>query len=315
MDQAALVNFGLIRKGSPQAENDAGTRTIIVTGLGRSGTSMIAALLAEMGILSREQAYETTFDDREFLHLLKFRDYGGLQAAIRARNQVSTLWAFKIPSLHGFLEPQQLRMFSNPRLVVVFRNPVAVAERHALAEYAEPVESFFEAVIGVCSLTSFIQAADCPALLVSYEKALSFPDQLVTALAEFCCVTLDGSRRERVRAMIRPNDTDYARTARRQYDGNIDGIFEGAVIGWCREIGEAGPVEVDLLVDGIVRLSATADGFRDDLQQAGIGDGRHAFGISTYGLDIKPSSIMSVRVSGRSFEVPGSGKRVWEYWR
>ncbi|HEX5325914.1 MAG TPA: hypothetical protein VFW75_04530 [Acetobacteraceae bacterium] len=316
MNRGDLVNKGLIWKGQPGSDQPLpANRTIIVSGLGRSGTSMVATLLAELGIISADDAYEETLDDREFLHLLKFRQVDEFRTAIAQRNQRSSVWGFKLPSIHGYLEPPDLLAFRNPRLVITVRDVVAVAERHAIAEHADPLLSFFEAADGLADLIRFLRAVICPTLLVSYEKAVSLHDEFITALCQFCGCPIDDALRDRLAAIIHPNKLEYARTARRRYDGNIDGMFNGNLVGWCREIGEAAPVRLDLLVDGEIRSSFLAGQSRDDLKRAGIGDGSHGFTASTEGLGIIPASILSVRVSGRTFEIPGSGKAAWEYWR
>lgn len=316
MEHADLVNKGLIWKDQPGTDQPLpANRTIIVSGLGRSGTSMVAALLAELGIISACDAYEETLDDREFLHLLKFRRADQFRVAIAQRNHRSSVWGFKLPSIHGYMPPTEILAFRNPRLVITLRDVVAVAERHAIAEHADPLSSFFEAADGLADLIRFLRAAACPILLVSYEKAISLHDEFITALCQFCGCPIDDALRDRLAAIIHPNNMEYARTARRRFDGNIDGIFNGNLIGWCREIGEAAPVRLDLLVDGEIRSSFLAGQSRDDLKHAGIGDGSHGFAASIEGLGIIPASVLSVRVSGRTFEIPGSGKAAWEYWR
>ncbi len=315
MTATELLNKGVIRSGEADAGNEPAERTIIVSGLGRSGTSMVAAMLAGFGILSTEIAYETTLDDREFLHLLKFRQAGDFRAAIAARNQLSRIWGFKLPAINGYLEAPELHAFRNPRLIIVFRDPVAVAARHAIAEQTDPLASFFETLSGMSDLVGFLRAAECPILLVSYEKAVTLPDQFVTALAGFCGVELDAAGRERAIAIVRPNNLEYAQNARRRYEGNIDGIFDSHLVGWCREIGELEPARLVLLVNGVVRLSFSADHLRDDLCEAGIGNGRHGFVQSLHGLGVVRASILTVRVEGRIFDVPGSGKCAWQYQR
>ncbi|HEY6430559.1 MAG TPA: hypothetical protein VIZ17_01135 [Acetobacteraceae bacterium] len=272
-------------------------------------------MLGELGILSRDKAYQATFEDREFLHLFRFSETDSLPAAIAERNNLASIWGFKIPSLHGYLEPHELRAFRNPHLIIVFRDLVAVAQRHAIAELTDPLEAFFEASSGMSDLIAFLRATDCPALLVSYEKAVSLHDQFVTALAQFCGVPVDEAQRQRLNRMILPNNMSYADVARRRYEGNVDGIFDGCLVGWCRELDEPDPVHLDLLIDGIPHLSFKANRFRIDLRQAGIGHGSYAFAESLHALGLSPDAVLSVRVSGRLYELPGSGKSLWQYWR
>lgn len=60
--------------------------------------------------------------------------------------------------------------------------------------------------------------------------------------------------------------------------GHVDRICDGLIFGWVKEARHPGPVTIDVMVDG--KLSASglrADRFRDDVRQAGFGDGRFGF--------------------------------------
>lgn len=314
MELPDLVNRGFILRVPPGT--DAQTqRTIIVSGIGRSGTSMIASVLAGLGILSTADAYPTTLDDREFLHLFRHSNIENIAAAIRARDSRNDIWAFKLPSIHGYMRPDGIRAFRNPRMVMVFRDPVATAVRHSIAEYMDAEFSFFENIQGMQDIARFIESVDCPMLLVSYEKAISSPDNLVAILAEFCGVAVDAAQRDRLRTIVQPDNAAYAETARRHYEGNIDGIIEGVLHGWCREADDPEPVLLDLLVDGTPAASFRAGLPRNDLRNAGIGDGSCGFRVDLGPLNVPPAAILTVRVAGRSFEIAGSGKPARGYRR
>ncbi len=62
------------------------------------------------------------------------------------------------------------------------------------------------------------------------------------------------------------------------YKGNFDGIKGLYVIGWAyNEINPQERVEVVILTDDVPVAEGVADQFREDLLQAGIGDGKHGF--------------------------------------
>jgi hypothetical protein len=290
-------------------------RTIIVTGVGRSGTSMAAALLAGAGILDRANAYDVTLEDRELLHVLTAQDRPGLFEAIRRRNQATNVWAFKIPNLHGYLAPADLGLFRNPHLVILMRGIAAIAHRHATAERLDPARAFFETAETMTTLVEFLKSVDCPTLVVSYEKTLLHPEATVRALMAFAQLPLTDDLLNQLTALIHPEDRAYARTAARSFTGNIDGLFDGHLVGWCWEDGESRPVSLDLLVNGVSVQTVRADTFRDDLRDAGIGNGCHGFDIDTAPLNLASGAILAVRVSGRTFQVPGSGQPVWRYAR
>jgi hypothetical protein len=290
-------------------------RTVIATGLGRSGTSMVAALLARAGILDRGKAYEVTLEDRELLHVLTAQDRPALIEAIRRRNETAGVWAFKIPNLHGYLTPADLGLFRNPQLIVLMRDAAAVAHRHATAERLELPHAFLDTAQTMAAFLVFLITASCPTLVVSYEKAILHPEAAVRALMDFAQLPLTDDLLNQLAAVIRPEDRGYARTAARSFAGNIDGLFDGHLVGWCREEGDPRPVSLDLLVDGVPVHTVRADGFRNDLRDAGIGDGHHGFDIDTAELNLPAGAILSVRVSGRTFQLSGSGQPVWRYTR
>src|SRR6185437_6591252 len=129
-------NPGVIHLGPPALGSQL-PRTFIITGLGRSGTSMTAAVLSRLGLLSAGDAYPVTLDDREFLHVLTHRDRAALMEAIARRNARDAAWAFKIPSIHGFLTTAELDLFRAPHVIVMMRDLAATARRHAIAEGKE----------------------------------------------------------------------------------------------------------------------------------------------------------------------------------
>ena len=309
MEHGVFSNSGFIQTGPPPS-SAATPRTLIVSGIGRSGTSMIAAILAGLGVLSRDRSYDVTLEDREFLHLLITRDLPGLAAAIAARNQTSPVWGFKIPSIHGYLEAEQLRLFRNPHLLIVMRDPVGIGLRHAISEHMDPTLSFLDAARGQYDLACFLEAAACPTLLVSYEKGIRHPYRLVLTLARFCAISINQDKQAALAQSIRPESEEYNRAATRRFEGRIDGVFNGMLTGWCREIGESRPLSVELLVDGEVACGITANQHRIDLEAAGMNGGCHGFQIDITTLGILPEAILTVRISGRTFELPGSRQPV-----
>ncbi len=271
---------------------------------------MVAAILAGFGVLSRDHSYDVTLEDREFLHLLTTKDTRGLAAAITARNRASRVWAFKVPSIHGYLEHGELRQFRNPHLLIVVRDLVSTAFRHAVSEYMDAAELFFEAARGQHDLICFLEATACPTLLISYEKGVRHPEKLIPALGRFCAIPIDDPGVQRLAELIRPESEDYIHAASRRFEGNIDGVFGGTLVGWCREVGESHALPLDVLVDGVPACQVTADQHRTDLQAAGIGDGRHGFAANIAALGISPEAVLTVRISGRTFELPGSRQPV-----
>lgn len=59
--------------------------------------------------------------------------------------------------------------------------------------------------------------------------------------------------------------------------GYVDAFDDGTLIGWAARSGDARPVTIEVLRDGRSLGTAVAFLYREDLKNAGIGDGRHGF--------------------------------------
>ncbi|WP_128546998.1 PA14 domain-containing protein [Larkinella soli] len=96
------------------------------------------------------------------------------------------------------------------------------------------------------------------------------------------------------------------------FEGHLDGADCGSIGGWVYDRDQPHiPLMVELLVNGQVVASQWAGNFRQDLLNAGKGDGRHGFGFETPAA-IKtgqPVSV-SVRVAASGYSLIGSPKTV-----
>ncbi|WP_229311079.1 RICIN domain-containing protein [Larkinella soli] len=96
------------------------------------------------------------------------------------------------------------------------------------------------------------------------------------------------------------------------YEGHLD-------VADCRNIGgwvysQSSPntaLSIDVLANGNVVGSLTAANYRQDLQNAGKGDGRHGFNFPTpSAIKNGSSQAISVRVTGQGFTLTGSPKTI-----
>lgn len=315
MQFSTLVNKGgFVKQGRPSTGNLATSgRTFIVSGVGRGGTTLVAEVLRQVGINLGERVSEVVSEDLAMLDILRSKDPGRLDNLIEQRNEHQLDWGFKLPNIHTLLRYSDIARFRNPHLILIFRDPQAIAMRGALAEYFDPLVALREAAVALHALTEFVHRTECPALLLSYEKALVFPGDFVDAVTGFCTMSVDTQTRQRLIDRVRPNAEPYVSVARRTYAGSVDHCRNGILYGWCCEIGELSVVELDLFVDDDKVLTFKAGEFRPDLLQAGFGNGNHSFAIQLPALPIGPEAVLRVRLSGRIFELKNSGRRVFDY--
>ncbi len=310
------LNDGLILRGGQSLEVSNGTaeRTIIITGIARSGTTMMAAILRQAGLFIGERVYETE-EDVSFVHIASggFKDL--LPSLIAQRNKRHPIWGFKLPNLHAQFLWSDLALFRNLRLVVVYRDPVAVSLRHSLAErFGEQEDTLYDSIRALEAQTRFIDKIGRPALLVSYEKMLTIPEKLLGQIFDFCSLHPDADAMTDIIDKIRPNNEKYISGATRSFSGSVDHVLKNQLSGWCQERDSLTPVLVDLFIDDKLVDSKLSNVFRTDLMDAGVANGAHGFIFDLERLELNDESIIRVKVSRRTVELDNSGKKLREYF-
>jgi hypothetical protein len=285
--------------------------TVIVSGVGRSGTSMTAAVLSALGI-PMGSTKSAVLEDEEFLHALLFFNFARLAQLISARNAANSRWGFKFASLQNHLLPPQLEAFRNPHLIIVMRDPVAIATRARISdpEIRDAADAFFNVTKQSHDMATFVAKASCPTLLLSYEKFLAFPEQAIKSIAAFCGIQLTGAAMDQARTTIAPNNTEYLKLFHKAYKGHLNGIRHGRVLGWCCAVNNNEPVAIELLADGAVIATTLANTYREDLKRAGIGNGAHAFEIDISHLGLNDNCVLRVQAAGTDFVLEGSDASV-----
>ncbi len=291
--------------------------TLIVTGVGRSGTSMAAKVLDALGVPMGSVADLAVHEDKEFLQALLYFDFQLLHKLIQSRNAEHERWGFKFPSLQNHMLPPQLQKFRNPHLIVIMRDPVAIASRSfASDEQKMSVNETLQNVTRqISDMISLVERAECPVLLLSYEKFVAFPENAIKSIIAFCRLHPDEGQMARAMGAVAPNNSNYIELFHRKFRGHFDAVIEGHAVGWCAATDGNGAVTVELLADDEVVASAAASLFRKDLLVAGIGQGVHAFRISTSGLNLGAEAVLAVRPVGTAMKLDGSGRRLRELVR
>lgn len=309
MNHINAMNLGVFTSGTekPTRGGKPAKKTLIVTGVARSGTSLIASMLKEAGIYMGEFLHEVVEEDAQILEMLRSGQKNNLKALIADRNAHHDRWGFKVPNLHAYLDHRDLKKFRNPHLIVIYRDPVAVAQRNVLSEHLEQFDALIAASNAMHAMARFAKMADCPALLLSYEKALAFPNVLIDSLIAFCDLRLDQNARNLLYLRVQPNRAEYLAAARRHFRGKIDGLVDGQLFGWCNQDGRMEPVRVDILANGRLIESVRADLFRDDLAAIGVGNGCHGFAVDIAHYGLTGGTEIRARVSGRTIELENSG--------
>lgn len=290
---AALQNPGYVylNRSEPVSE-----KTVIIVGVPRSGTSMVASALRGIGISLGDMLDGAVMEDRELASALEANDQSALASLIQRRNSRYPLWGFKRPDAFRRMEAVE-ECFRNIHYIVTFRDPLAIALRNNLSMREKFLPALQNAANSTADLLKFVTASNKPMLLVSYEKAVLDAGRLVDEVAEFLGVNLPPLERERVVRALPANRDAYLLKSRIVYEGRFDSVSTRRVRGWARGVGLTNPVPVLLFVDGVVRAQRLADQYREDLERAGKNGGYCAFEFEL-AADIGPSAEVYIEIGG-----------------
>ncbi|WP_457935730.1 hypothetical protein [Mesorhizobium sp. 10J20-29] len=177
-----LTNDGLAYWGNPTPVPEV---TVIIIGPPRSGTTMPAATLHHLGVFMGAEVGTGVFEDRRIAKALE-KSPEELPQVIADYNTHS-IWGFKRPMAFGQIE-RNLNLFRNPRFVVTFRDPIAIAKRNEVSMGKDFAEQFKAAIGRTNQIANFIGRQTVPVMGISYEKAVSAPESFTRSLAEFACL-------------------------------------------------------------------------------------------------------------------------------
>jgi hypothetical protein len=95
-----------------------------------------------------------------------------------------------------------------------------------------------------------------------------------------------------------------------KFEGSLDKVEVGSVGGWAWDGSRPQtPIQVEIYDGKTLLATISASEFREDLKNAGKGDGKHAFNYALADtLRDGQSHTISVRFAGSPIELPGSPK-------
>jgi len=79
--------------------------SVLVTGLGRSGTTMVSRVLSALGLFMGERVSKGTNEDKDFRNIIKSGSLGKFKKLCRERDEQFKRWGFKYPAArHNLVE-------------------------------------------------------------------------------------------------------------------------------------------------------------------------------------------------------------------
>lgn len=167
------------------------TKTVVVVGSGRGGTSAVAGAVHLLGVRMVEGDYELNSEDYEIVRAYQRNmSLGHIRASeevakvIEDRNRRYESWGWKDPSADLYLE-SVIAHVRNPHFIMVFRNPFEVAQSHVEAGSCSIENGLDVALNRYMRYWGLLQKLRCPTLMVCYERTLSNPKGFVAEVSSF----------------------------------------------------------------------------------------------------------------------------------
>lgn len=247
------------------------TATLIITGLERSGTTMVARMLQELGINMGDAIGDAVREDREIYQALEQPSNAAAFRDIVARkNAEHAVWGWKRPRAFRYMD-RYIKTVRNPRFIIPFRDPLAIATRNEISVFSSVRDNLISVSKDLQDLTAFVRDLPHPCFCFSYEKALTHREAFAYSLLEFLGMPPTPDRLRAVVSVIDNGDPDYLHSSRIRYDMGIDVLTKNAVKGWARRLGAPDKLIVEIRIDGEIQAEFAADHHRRDLGRKKIG--------------------------------------------
>src|SRR5262245_26760742 len=124
-----VTNTGIWRHNDAPSSQYA---TVIAMGLGRSGTTMVARVLIELGMNMGAHLSRRSSEDADIRSRIKANDLSGFQELCRQRDAAHDKWGFKCPAFFPVMNTFS-KSVRNPRFIVMFRDVLAISIRNKLS--------------------------------------------------------------------------------------------------------------------------------------------------------------------------------------
>ena len=283
-DTEPLKNRGLFPFGPERAQPP---KTLVVLGAARGGTSLVAGVLAKLGVFMGRRAAPPVFEDVQLATAVETRAWDQARKIIREYDDAHPVWGFKRPGVVASLERLH-PLLRDPYYLVIFRDLAAIAHRNTISMRADPFRSMTNALHQYAVILEHIGLDGVRGLAISNEKALLHPHFFVDRLVDRCGLTdrVTPAQLDAARQFITVDPPDYLQKSRLKFKGHVDRVTKNFVAGWAFIIGHEKPTVLKVSVDGRVVGSVTANRQRNDVRDRGV----HPTGQCGFRFEFPPVS-------------------------
>jgi hypothetical protein len=260
------------------------TKTIIVVGCARGGTSIVAGVLSSLGIFMGDNSGSPVFEDTKLAAAFESKNYQAANEIIDEYNLEHQIWGFKRPSSIDYLSKIHA-MVRNPYYIIIFKDILAIGNRNSISMQSELIENMQAALGNYQKIIEFIQIKNPKAaMLVSAEKLLQHKGYFIEQLCIFLDLQVASDLVEKAEVFIEPNSSEYLYDTRiTKVVGNVDELIGTVVKGWAKlDYDDNKPPLLEVYLNDSLILEVSPIIFRQDLLDSGI----HKTGCAGFQFDL-----------------------------
>ncbi|WP_444903963.1 hypothetical protein ACJJIU_01545 [Microbulbifer sp. CnH-101-E] len=305
MSYNSLINKGVMVTTPPVKIVD---KTIVVIGVARGGTSIVAGALNALGLHMGDRCHSPVFEDLRLSLALEGRSEERLVDVVREYNATHDVWGWKRPSILNQAKIVESKL-RNPHFIFVFRDLFSVANRNSISMKQDIKHGLRNALDDYSLMLNFLEQTTCPTMMVSSDKLIRHKEDFVRELLNFTGLNPTTDQYNKALQFISPDPKDYldkTRITKSRGGVNMDLLKTGLLRGWARGLHHLNPVIVEVEVNGEIVTSAEANIYREHLRKPNI----HPTGKCGYEVDLKPlgivpTDIINVRVRDDVYPLNG----------
>lgn len=289
---SSLENKGIAIVGAKDSSN----RPVVVVGPARGGTSMVAGALAKLGIFMGDLSNHPVYEDVRLSDAMERKDLIAAKLIVDDYCSRYAIWGWKRPSSINYL-PLVDELLDQPSYIFVFKDIFSIAMRNSISMLQDLLSGMEDANKRYGLSISFLRQNNPRAMLVSYDKAVLYPDFFVDSVVDFCGIDVTDDQRREAIEFVTPNPSDYLDNSRiTKSKGSFDGLVGNLVHGWARYIHSEKPAVVDVYLNDVLIGSATANLPRPDLASIFGVDCAFRFELPA-DVEVGPDDVLRARVS------------------
>ena len=264
-----LANKGLSVIGDYNKMISDETKTIVVVGIARGGTSMVVGSLHHMGVFTGLKSVPPVFEDVYLSTAIESNNENDIDTIIDKYNSKYKIWAYKRPLLINNLEKMHLK-FRNPIYLFIFKDIGSIATRNNISMNAEIIQNIKSAQNDYQKIIDFLSSTNnINGMILSYEKIMNNKNDFIESLIELLgAKNITKAQIEKAKNFIEPNPANYLDSSRiTKAQGRLGGISNRVVYGWAKYVHTATNAIVDIYLNDLLIATVEANEKRADLEE------------------------------------------------